>query len=152
MKGDLEFALNIDRDSFNEIHPHFVKLKEIIHNLLQKKVFPEAGRGQRERSQGMRKDQENKKQVRLKSLICQELGDNYLLISADEKPFPLIIDTGENVIFENNQSEFLPKSQSKRELIQFIAHAFEISMEVPEEERREKFYRLLLKLVELGLL
>ena len=152
VEGSLEFALNIDRDSFNEIHPHFVKLKEIIHNLLQKKVFPEADRGQRERSQEMRKDQENKKQVRLKSLICQELGDDYLLISADEKPFPLIIDTGENVIFENNQSEFLPKSQSKRELIQFIAHAFEISMEVPEEERREKFYRLLLKLVELGLL
>ena len=152
VEGDLEFALNIDRDSFNEIHPHFVKLKEIIHNLLRDEIFPEADRGQRKRSQGMRKDQENKKQVRLKSLICQELGDDYSLISADEKPFPLIIDTVENVIFENNQSEFLPKSQSKRELIQFIAHAFEISMEVPEEERREKFYRLLLKLVELGLL
>ena len=27
----LEFALNIDRDSFNEMHPHFVKLREVVH-------------------------------------------------------------------------------------------------------------------------
>ena len=42
VEGGLEFALNIDRDSFNEMHPHFVKLKEIIHNLLETEVFPEA--------------------------------------------------------------------------------------------------------------
>ena len=148
----LEFALNIDRDSFNEIHPHFVKLKEIIHTLLQQEVFPEAGRSQRERSQGMRKDRENKKQETLKLLIRQELGDNYLLTSTDEKSFPLTIDTARNMIFENDQSEFLPKSKRKLELIQLIAHAFEISMEAPEEKRREKFYQLLSEFVEFDLL
>ena len=152
VEGGLEFALNIDRDSFNEIHPHFVKLKEIIHNLLRDKIFPEADRDQRERSQGMREDKENKKQASLKSLIRQELGDNYVLTSTDEEPFPLTIDTGESVIFENNQSEFLPKSKSKRELIQRIAYAFEISMEAPEDKRREKFYQLLSEFVKLGLL
>ena len=152
VEGEVEFILNIDRDSFNETHPHFVKLKEIIHNLLRDKIFPEAGRGQRERSQEMREDRENKKQETLKSVIRQELGDNYLLTSTDEKSFPLTIDTAGNMIFKNNQSEFLPKSKSKRELIQLIAHAFEISMEVPEEKRREKFYQLLLEFVEFGLL
>ena len=150
VEGEVEFILNIDRDSFNETHPHFVKLKEIIHKLLRDKIFPEADRGQRERSQGLREDRENKKQETLTSLIRQELGNNYLLTSTDEKSFPLTIDTARNMIFKNDQSEFLPKSKSKRELIQLIAHAFEISMEVPEEKRREKFYQLLSEFVESG--
>lgn len=148
----LEFALNIDRDSFNEIHPHFVKLKEIIHNLLRDQVFPEAGRSHRERTQGMHKDRENKKQETLKLLIHQELGDDYLITSTDEKPLPLTIDTARNLIFKNDRSEFLPKSKRKQELIQFIAHAFEISMEAPEEKRREKFYQLLSEFVKFDLL
>ena len=148
----LEFALNIDRDSFNEIHPHFVKLKEIIHALLQKEVFPEANRGQSKRSEGMREDKENKKQETLKSLIHQELGANYVLTSTDEEPFPLTVDTSRNLIFENTQSKFLPKTKSKRELTQLIAHAFEISMLAPEEKRREEFYRVLLKFMNAGLL
>ena len=152
VEGEVEFILNIDRDSFNETHPHFVKLKEIIHKLLRDKIFPEADRGQRERSQGLREDRENKKQETLTSLIRQELGNNYLLTSTDEESFPLTIDTARNMIFKNDQSEFLPKSKSKRELIQLIAHAFEISMEVPEEKRREKFYQLLSEFVEFGLL
>ena len=144
-KKGLEFALNIDRDSFNEIHPHFVKLKEIIHALLQKEVFPEANRSQGKRSEQKRENKENRKQKTLKSLIHQKLGDNYVITSTDEEPFPLIIDTDENVIFENSQSEFLPKSKGQRELMHLIAHAFEISMLAPEEKRREEFYRVLLK-------
>ncbi len=35
----LESALHINRASFNEMHPHFIKLKEIIHNLLKKEIF-----------------------------------------------------------------------------------------------------------------
>ena len=150
--GGVEFMLNIDRDSFNEAYPHFVKLKEIIHNLLREKIFPEAGRGQRERSQEMRESRENKKQETLKSVIRQELGDGYLLTPTDDKPFPLTIDMAKNIIFKNDQSTFLPKPKKKRELIQLIAHAFEISMEVPEEKRRERFYQLLSEFVKLGLL
>ena len=152
VEGGLEFALNIDRDSFNEIHPHFVKLKEIIHNLLRDKIFPEADRGQREGSQEIRKDREKQREKKLESLIHQELGDNYLVTSTDEKSFPLTIDTARKLIFKNNQSKFLPKSKSKQEFIQLIAHAFEISMEVPEDKRREKFYQLLSEFVELDLL
>ena len=148
----LEFALNIDRDSFNEIHPHFVKLKEIIHNLLKDEVFPEADRGQRKRSQGKRDDRQNEKQTILKSLIRQELGDDCTLTSNDEQRFPLTIDTDQDSVLVNDQSELLPNSKPKRELIQHIAHAFEISMLAPEEERREKFYQLLLEFANLGLL
>ena len=148
----LEFALNIDRDSFNELHPHFVKLKEITHDLLEKQIFPEARRSQTKRSKGMRKTKESKKQAILESLICQELGEAYVVSSTDENPFPLTIDTDRDLILENNESTLLPNARSKRELIKYIAYAFELSMGTPEEKRRERFYQLLSEFVKLGLL
>ena len=152
VEGGLEFALNIDRASFNEMHPHFVKLKEVIHELLKNEIFPEAGREQRKRLQAKREDREIEKRAALNAFIHQELGDDYVLTSTDEPPFPLMIDMVGEKVLENNQSKFLPTPKSKRELIQLIAYAFEISMQAPEEKRREKFYDLLSEFVKSGLL
>ena len=152
VNAGLESALNIDRDSFNEMSPHLVKLKSLIHNLLKKDVFPEAARAQRRRTQKKNEDKQNEKHEILQSIIQQELGSNYTLISNDEKRYPLTIDTNQDLVFVNNQSELLHGSKSKRELVQFIAHAFEIAMLVPEEERKEKFYQLLSDFTKLGLL
>ena len=148
----LEFALNIDRDSFNELHPHFVKLKEIVHHLLIEKVFPEAQRSQAKRSKGMRENRENQKQVTLGVLLRQELGGTYERTSTEEDPYPLTIDRVRNRILENDQSSLLPNTRSKRELIKYIAYAFEMSMGAPDEERRERFYQLLSEFVKSGLL
>ena len=126
VEDGLELALNIDRDSFNEIHPHFVKLKEIIHNLLKGKILPEAARGQRERTQIKHENKQHEKQTNLDFLIHQELGGNYTLASSDEQRFPLTIDPDQNLVLVNNQSELLPNSKGKRDLVQYIAHAFEI--------------------------
>ena len=152
VNAGLESALNIDRDSFNEMDPHYLKLRSIIHTLLEEKVFPEAGRAQRSRSRKTQEAKHSKKQVAVQSLIRQELGNSYTLASTNEKPLPLTIDTDKKVIFKNDQSALLPKSKSKRDLIQRIAHAFEISMLVPAEERREKFYQLLSELAKSDLL
>lgn len=56
VEAGLEFAMNIDRNGFNEMHPHFVKLKEVIHELLNKEVFPEADRAQKARVQAKREE------------------------------------------------------------------------------------------------
>ena len=148
----LEFSLNIDRDSFNEMHPHFVKLKEVIHNLLKIQILPEAALGQRQRTQEKQKNEQHKKQAMFESLIHQELGNDYTLTSSDQQRFPLTIDTDHNLVVVNNQSELLPTTKVKRELVKYIAHAFEISMLAPEDERREKFYQLLSDFTKLGLL
>ena len=152
VNAGLESALNIDRDSFNEMSPHFIKLTNFIHNLLKTEVFPEAARTQRRRTEGKNEDRQNKKLAILQSIIRQELGDNYTLISSEANRYPLTIDDNQDLLLVNNQSELLHGSKNKRELVQIIAHAFEISMLVPEEERREKFYQLLLEFTELDLL
>ncbi len=148
----LEFSLNIDRDSFNEMHPHYVKLKEVIHNLLKTQILPEAALGQRQRTQEKQKNKQHEKQATFESLIHQELGNDYTLTSSEQQRFPLTIDTDHNLVVENNQSELLPATKANRELMKYIAHAFEISMLVPEDKRREKFYQLLSDFTKLGLL
>lgn len=152
VQAGLEFALNIDRDSFNEMNPHFVKLQEVLHHLLRTEVFPSADKGQRQRSKEIRENRESRKKEMLKSLIREELGDKYVSVAKAEQHFPLIIDTYKDTLFENNQSTLLPNLKSKTKMVQAIAHAFEISMLAPEDERRERFYQLLSKLVKLDLL
>ena len=51
VEAGLEFAMHLDRSGFNEMHPHFVRLQEIIHELLEAEVFPEADRAQKARAQ-----------------------------------------------------------------------------------------------------
>lgn len=54
VEAGLEFAMNIDRNGFNEMHPHFVRLKEVLHELFEQEVFPEAERAQKARVQAKR--------------------------------------------------------------------------------------------------
>ncbi len=143
----LEQALNIDRDSFNELHPHFVKLQQIIHSLLEK-VFLEASRGTKERSKNKFQEEQANKREAVKSLLAYELGGNYEIASGDDEK-PLIVDIDQGKVIINNNSPLWPKSRNKRELAQLIAIAFEVSMLAPEQERREQFYKLLTQLLEL---
>ena len=149
----LESALNIDRASFNEMDSHFVRLRNIIHDLLNSEIFPEAERGQKKLSQERKKTEEVEKRAILTTLVRRKLGSEYVLTSTNEQPFPVTVDTDDGVIIENDQSAFLLNSRgNKRDLIKRIAYAFEISMQVPEEERRETFYKTLSEFVKSGLL
>ena len=144
----LEYALNIDRDSFNEMHPHFVRLQQIMHSLLEK-AFLEASRGVKERSRVKQKEEQTKRQEALKHLLEQELGSKYELEITEDNLLPLMIDTKQGKILINNQSIWWPQSRSNRELAQRAAFAFEISMLAPEPERRARFYKLLSQLLDL---
>lgn len=144
----LEHALNIDRDSFNEMHPHFVALQRTIHNLLQE-VFQVAGRGVTERSRVRRQREESQRRTALEELLAEELGDDYELAEIKEKGQPLVIDTNERKVLISTESPLWPKARSKRELARLAAVAFEASMLVPESERRERFYKLLSRVLNL---
>lgn len=52
----LEDALNVDRDSFNVSHPHYIRMREVIHSEL-KKVFSDLYRGIKRRSHKKRATQ-----------------------------------------------------------------------------------------------
>ena len=148
VESGLEHALNIDRDSFNEMHPHFVALQQSVHSLLQE-VFLEAGRGVEERSRVRQKNERDRRLGALRHLLSQELGGNYQLVETEETQLPLEVDTKYRRVLINTQSTLWPRARNKRELAQLVAIAFEISMLVPESERRERFYKLLSQLLNL---
>lgn len=45
-----EDALNIDRDSFNELHPHFLRAQSYLHGLLHDLIFPETWSEEKKRN------------------------------------------------------------------------------------------------------
>lgn len=146
----LEDALNIDRDSFNEMHPHFVRLQQEVHDLLRQ-VFSQAGRSTQERSRSKLQDQRASKFAALRELLNEELVDDYELVeiensSPDDQP--LIVDTERKRVTINTQSSLYPRARSKRDLAQFVAVAFELSMLSPESKRRTRFYELLTRLLD----
>lgn len=47
-------ALNIDRDSFNELHPHYVRAQAYVHALLHQLIFPETWGEEKKRNQKRR--------------------------------------------------------------------------------------------------
>jgi hypothetical protein len=61
-----EDALNIDRDSFNELHPHYMRVQSYVHGLLQTLVFPETWGEEKERNKARR------------DLIAKEREDSFV--------------------------------------------------------------------------
>jgi len=49
-----EDALNIDRDSFNELHPHYIRAQSYVHSLLHDLIFPETWKEEKERNKSPR--------------------------------------------------------------------------------------------------
>lgn len=59
-------ALNIDRDSFNELHPHYVRAQAYIHALLHELIFPETWTEEKNRN---RKRREKASKAKFRSFL-----------------------------------------------------------------------------------
>lgn len=145
----LEDALNIDRDSFNEMHPHFVRLQRDVHERLRE-VFSQAGRGTQARSRVRRQKQQAQKEETLKELLGEELGEGYELVETEGsflEDRPLVVDTEHKKVLVNSRSSLYPRARARRDLAQLVAVAFEVSLMAPETDRRKRFYSLLTRLL-----
>jgi len=115
----LEGALNIDRNSFNEMHPHYIKLQSVIHNFFKDEVVKDI----RERSKRRRKIE---KKMRLKDelnrltkMIKNEWGiDLNITVMEEPKEVPYIIDAKNNNITFFEKSSIWAKKSQKEKLLQ----------------------------------
>lgn len=144
----LEHALNIDRDSFNQMHPHYVKVQQIVHRLL-KEVFSEASKGTSERSQKKHESTLKTKQLAIGNLLRSEFGTKFEVKETEDSEYPLTIDPEKKRVLVNPDSVLLPKSKAKKEAAQLVAYAFELSLLEAPLKRRKKFYELLTQLLNL---
>ncbi len=144
----LENALNIDRDSFQEMNEHFTKFQQTMYEELDR-VFSEAGRGVTTRSKLKRKQQQDERQLSFQKVLSEELGGAYEIVEVEKASSPIEIDTkGQKLLIDRKSSDF-PRSKSKREIAELAATAYELSLLVSPPERKERFYELLYRFLEL---
>jgi hypothetical protein len=152
-----EDALNIDRDSFNELHPHYIRLQSYAHSLLHNLIFHVTWTEEKERNKA-RRDQEaesheSKFMIRyrkmtgdpIRSIGRVEKEEGAIPLTPRDSPVEFEARRGKIEIDENHP---LLKSLFRRRkyapLIEKLIVVFERSNHEPNTpRRRELFYKLL---------
>lgn len=153
-----EDALNIDRDSFNELHPHFMRAQSYIHSLLHDLIFPVTWGEEKARNKKRRDRAAAESEARFIQKLSKTPGVKVRSIQRIEKPekgHRLRKPTETAVSFEARraqieidrthpllQAHFLRRKHAA--LIEKLVVAFERSNnEATAARRRELFYKLL---------
>jgi len=147
-----EDALNIDRDSFNTLHPHYLRIQAYLHAMLSEHVFSEAW------------DEEKNRNRKRRELAQEERGKGFIRILRDNTDGkfskiqrhspsdpshhdPIEFSAKEKAVIINTNHPLLERALKKRkheELAEQIAIAFERALQESKPEKaREVFYQIL---------
>jgi len=111
----LENALNIDRNSFNETHPHYQRLKFELHNFIKNTVVKDIRARSKLRRQREQKETFEQELISLAQRLKDEWDLNFsLTIEQGESEFPYKFDKRQNKLFLFVNSPFWAKSQKAR--------------------------------------
>jgi hypothetical protein len=151
----LEDALNIDRDSFNTLDPHYLRIQGYLHSLLHQVIFPESWGEEKSRNKLRREkiasDNERRfvksisrasaRQFDSISLVKREdseVGHNGAPIHFDSKRATIEIDTSHPL------TEKVFKRKKYSQLAGQVLVAFERVNKIGDpEKRRTVFYQLI---------
>jgi len=158
VKSGFEDALNIDRDSFNELHPHYIRVQSYIHSLLHDRIFPETWTEEKARNQKRRSLAAAERETRFVESYRKTTGDAIRKIQAIDKPksdrkakpaavSPVEFETRRGQIEIDRTHPLLQPLFRRRKhapIVEKLVIAFERSNdEATAARRREIFYRLL---------
>jgi hypothetical protein len=79
-------ALNIDRDSFNELHPHYMRVQAYMHALLHDLIFPETWGEEKLRNKQRRDLVEKRSEARVLRGVSKTTGQNVRSIQRVDRP------------------------------------------------------------------
>lgn len=151
-------ALNIDRDSFNELHPHYIRVQSYVHGLLHDLIFPESWGEEKERNKTRREKATVVKAARFVENLRKATGDPVRTISrASRTPLerasrassesPVEFNTrGTSIEIDESHPLLKPVLKRKKHaaLVERLVVAFERANREPSaKRRRELFYTLL---------
>ncbi|WP_119391157.1 ATP-binding protein [Taklimakanibacter lacteus] len=160
VRNGFEDALNIDRDSFNELHPHYIRLQAYMHALLHELIFPETWGEEKQRNRQRKDTIKVEQDTRFVTNLSRATGDPVRSIRrvevAKEKgahtprsvPVQPVEFHSQNEEIEVNADHALLQPLFRRTkyapLIERLVVAFERSNSEPTvAKRRELFYKLL---------
>jgi hypothetical protein len=158
VQSGFEDALNIDRDSFNELNPHYIRVQSYVHSLLHDLIFPETWSEEKERNKERRKRAAVERDARFVERYRKTTGDRIRKIQRIEqsrKRVKRVVSTESPVEFEVRRGQIeidwthpllgpLLRRRKYVPLIEKLVVAFERSNdETTTARRRGLFYRLL---------
>jgi Histidine kinase-, DNA gyrase B-, and HSP90-like ATPase len=85
VKRGFEDALNIDRDSFNELHPHYIRVQSYVHSLLHDLIFPETWSEEKVRNKARRDNVAKARESSFVERYRKTTGDTIRSIQRVEK-------------------------------------------------------------------
>ena len=153
-----EDALNIDRDSFNELHPHYMRCQAYVHSLLHELIFPETWTEEKDRNKRRRTRDAEKQEARFIEQYQKATGDVTHVIhrTRSEQPRQTPEVQKESPVDFGKQGEklevdwshpLLLRALRRRKfapLIEKVVIAFErANLEPTAAKRRQLFYRLI---------
>lgn len=163
IKSGFEDALNIDRDSFSELHPHYIRVQSYIHSLLHDRIFPETWSEEKSRNRERRVKAAAERESRFVESYRKTTGERVRSIQAvqatkaerkpktaltspvnfEERPGRIEIDKSHPLL------QPLFRRRKHAPLVEKLVIAFERSnAEANSTKRRELFYRLLADIFE----
>ena len=151
----LEDALNVDRNSFRETDPHYIKLQEVVYKRLggdkeakTPGIFSDISKYSRERNVARRMKEEMQAREEILADI-ETLLDVSLEIELceDDSPVPVKVDMDSGKIFVYERHPIFPRARAAKRIFERILIAYELANGVAESKDavREEFYRLLME-------
>jgi hypothetical protein len=149
----LEQSLNVDRNSFRETDPHYLKLQEVLYRRLGGDkdakipgIFSDISRASKARNRDRRLNED--------ALARQQMiGDIEALwgmplqieSSRDDSSVPMEVDLEKGVITIYERHQLFPRPRAQRRLLERVLIAYELANSVAASKNavRKEFYRLL---------
>lgn len=151
----LEDALNIDRDSFNSLDPHYLRIQGYVHSLLHSVIFPESWEEEKSRNKRRREKVARDSERRFVSSLSKTSSKQFNSISlvkgeqsdkSNDDP-PIRFDSKKATIEIDTTHHLTANVFKKKKTSQLAAQvlvAFErVNTERDAEKRRALFYRLI---------
>jgi hypothetical protein len=151
-------ALNIDRDSFNELHPHYMRVQAFMHSLLHQRIFPETWGEEKLRNKQRRERVAVESETRFVESLRKSTGQSVRSIQRVERPkaeqapqrrSEAPVDfrpTKGEIEIDKSHPLLAPLFKRKKhaQLIEKLVVAFEsANRESNPAKRREVFYQIL---------
>ncbi len=142
----IEDALTIGRDGFNEMHSHYIALKEYIHNRLKEYILSEISKGSSDRGKRRRMSKYQTQMGEFISSLNEEFETNYELKYVDGGDERVYFDEKNKIILINQKVQW-PRGKEKTEKIQKLLIIFKMLKSYKENNLENKLYNLLNKVL-----
>lgn len=147
-----EDALNIDRDSFNGLDPHYLRVQAFVHSMMQT-IFPKIWTEEKERNARRREEQKELAKRKFLSAVSRIAGGAPVRRVAVKEPQEKVSERDAPIKFAKGRVEVVSshpllepvlKRRKHRSIAEQVAIALELALQEDNDlDRRRVFYKLL---------